>query len=168
MIWLVNFLQGLPPWKDMYTKMKLLQDSENMFPVSYKSGKRLSMGYNSARNERIIRRFNFMDDIFNYIESRGHQIDFIGGQHYQREGKLKNHRDKKRYRFRWVFNFGCMNKKFHLKYNSGSEIALGVEHGTVVILHTNGGGPNAVLAHGGLGDPGCSYIFIVETSISMN
>ncbi|EJK71288.1 hypothetical protein THAOC_07296 [Thalassiosira oceanica] len=144
------YQNGLPPWKDMYTKMKLLQDSENMFPVSYKSGKRLSMGYNSARNERIIRRFNFMDDIFNYIESRGHQIDFIGGQHYQREGKLKNHRDKKRYRF------------------SGSEIALGVEHGTVVILHTNGGGPNAVLAHGGLGDPGCSYIFIVETSISMN
>ena len=159
-----------------------------MFPVPYKTGKRLSMGYNFDRNLRIIRKIKFMDEILTHIESRGHRIDFIGGQHYQMEGKLVNHRDKKRYRFRWVFNLGCINKKvsfvtvvrrfcsnyskpnysmqFHLKCTkSGSEIALGVEHGTVVILHAKGGGPDAKLKHGGLGDPGCSYIIILETSM---
>ena len=42
------------------------------------------------------------------VQRAGHTIQALGAQHYQKLGILPNHRDKKGYTFRWIFNLGCM------------------------------------------------------------
>lgn len=52
---------------------------------------------------------------------------------------------------------------FHIKSND-QEVAINVEHGSYVVLHNLGGGINATVKHGGMGDAGMSYIFMMETT----
>jgi len=54
-------------------------------------------------------------------------------------------------------------KMFHIKCMD-QEVAIKVEHGSFVVMHQLGGGVNATVSHGGMGDAGQSYIFIMETS----
>ena len=135
-----------------------------MFPVKFPGSNGLSMGYDSQRNLDIVLKIPVMRTIIAFIEERvNHDITNVFGRHYQNKSYLRIHNDKELYQYRWIFNFGCTGKKFHLKCKD-MEIALAVEHGTVIILHTLGGGPSAKLQHGAFGDPSGSFIIVVDTS----
>ena len=116
-----------------------------MFCVEYPGSNGLSMGFDNERNLEIVLKIPIMKKIIDFIREKvDHDIIGTFGRHYQARSFLNNHRDKTEYDYRWIFNFGCTGKKFHLKCKD-MEIALGVEHGTVVILHALGGGRSARL-----------------------